>query len=184
SVFTIAVEFALQLIDFDEPAAHLAGWLVVGALGLFLLFRVIRRYWRTSSPSRVLATALDLGKRMRSFHRMRESAAPSPPPSFWQRHFRSRREQWTPGYGDRSAHDAETIAIWTGRFAKELSATLANLHKHDFIDQAEMTRLLAPLTPADIASLSMRLIELGCREVGHVSETGAIRSGASQRSIG
>jgi hypothetical protein len=177
SWFSVAVEFAGNLVDSPDPNARLAGLLVTAAVALLMLLLVVRRRWRPSSPGKALAAALELGGKMLGFHHMRASVAPPEPLPFWRRYFPwPGREQWSPSYGDRSVHDAETMTLWARLYAKELSVVLAKLHEEDLVDQAEMTRLLAPQTPAEVEILARRLIELGCLGKGLSPEVWAVES--------
>lgn len=57
------------------------------------------------------------------------------------------------------------MSIWTGRFAKKVSTTLAKLHNLDRIGHDEAKRMLAPTSPAEVESLAVRLIDLGCLDI-------------------
>jgi hypothetical protein len=160
----VAIEFVLELINFEDEKAKQIGWTLVGILvGLALLLYLHRR--RAKSSSATPAVALELGKEMLAFVRMRESLAPPRRPTWMTLSFLPGQGSWDGGKADRKSHDAETMSIWSGRFAKKLSSILARLHNVDRIDQAEAKRLLLPATPAEIKSVAMRLIDLGCQDI-------------------
>jgi hypothetical protein len=156
---SIALEFVLQLVDFDDSTARRVGWIVAVLLvGVTLLLYVRSRRGGSSR-------ALELGKDMLQFVRMRESIAPppSPPPRFGLSFLQGRERRFS-GMSDRESHDAETMSLWRGRFSKKLSSTLAGLHNSDLIDQAEARRLLLPESPTEVKTVAFRLIDLGCQD--------------------
>jgi hypothetical protein len=160
--FTIALELVWDLIVSSNPPARSTGLVFVAiAIALLLpLLLLIRRRWRDSSPDRALAAALDLGRKMLAFCNMRAWEAPEQI-SPWRRILNLRRHEVRPA-GDRGIHDAETMAIWSRLFARDLGIVLARLHKHDLIDGVELTKLCAPRTPAEVQIVARRLMELGC----------------------
>lgn len=162
---TIAVEFVLQLVDFDQPGFRIAGWAIAGLLVGSVLLLIVRRQRDGSSPPAALELALELGREMLKFLHMRDSAIPPPIQSPWPAFSLLGGRSWGSGRAWRRGHDAETMSLWSGRFAKKLSATLAKLHDVDLIDQAEAKSLLGPTTPDEARAVAVRLIDLGCRQV-------------------
>jgi hypothetical protein len=156
---SVALEFVLQLVDFEDPTARRVGWIVAALLAGITLLLYVRR-WRGGS-----SRAFELGKDMLQFVRMRESIAPppTPPPRFGLSFFHA-RERRLSSMSDRESHDAETMSLWKSRFSKKLSSTLARLHNSDLIDQAEARRLLLPESPTEVKTVAFRLIDLGCQD--------------------
>lgn len=164
AAISIAVGFALQVSGLGGPVVSAIAWVVVALLvGLAVFLRLHGSGPSTTSDT--LHGALRLGRDMLNFIQLRRSRAPSPsPPS-------RARFGFLPGrypLADRAqteAYDAETMSLWTGRFAKRLSATVAELHRFDQIGPEEARRLIAPSSPADVEGMARRLIELGCQSV-------------------
>jgi hypothetical protein len=167
TAFSIAVEFALQASDIGGPTARLVGWGFVGLFAAWAAIHYLRCRREASFLPAVLEAAFDLGREMRKFVHMRESMAPPAPSSpGWQAlAFWHSREPRGGGRSERDAYDAETMSIWTGRFAKKVSTTLAKLHNLDRIGHDEAKRMLAPASPAEVESLAVRLIDLGCLDI-------------------
>jgi hypothetical protein len=162
---SLAVEFVLQLVDFDDPTVRLVGWTMAAFLAGIALLLYLRGRSAGASPPAVLDLADELGKEMLKFIRMRDSTAPAATPSGWSGlPFLPRRDRWSIAGAERESHDAETMSIWTGRFAKKLSSTLAKLHNADRIGHAEAQRLMLPRSPAEVRDVAFRLIELACQE--------------------